>query len=429
MLEWRDDWVNTRRAYVAFSRAITFPVDRVIAFSPAVVFQTAFQETSAMRKLYLQLLLSFGLIATGAQAADYRTPGSQRCAVVDCSGKGSVERAPAPRRPPPDPNILKRQQDEERLRQRHAQANEVNRQGQALYDTRDWNRALALFIQAIELDPGTTDWRWNRDKALVMIANDRGRDFSQQGEWAKAIAAFEEALKIRTQIDTSVIRQNLDMAREGLRLQQSNRAAANRVGNAFLQLESPQQKNRNAGISLEQAFQQANGAQARSTGGDALEFTSSLPTQKPPAGGACATMASTSTVNACNVPSGLSKSVGDAIAGAYRDAPPGVSDRVRKGFQAVGDRDWKVAKAWFQDALNRDPGNPGLKRLVALSDAGPARTRPAAAGSKAPPPLRMPADTRDDPQFLFPKLGAMDPREAANLKRSMDILFGLPPAP
>ncbi|CAG1065058.1 hypothetical protein BAC1_00635 [uncultured bacterium] len=76
----------------------------------------------------------------------------------------------------------------------------------------------------------------------------------------------------------------------------------------------------------------------------------------------------TSVVDARNVPTGLAKALENAIASAYADAPPGVSDRVRKGFQAVMDRDWKVAKAWFQDALKRDPSNAGLKRLVALAD-------------------------------------------------------------
>lgn len=76
----------------------------------------------------------------------------------------------------------------------------------------------------------------------------------------------------------------------------------------------------------------------------------------------------TSVVDARNVPSGLDKATENAIAKAYPNAPPGVSDRVRKGFQAVMERDWKVAKAWFEDALNRDPGNPGLQRLVALAD-------------------------------------------------------------
>lgn len=73
-------------------------------------------------------------------------------------------------------------------------------------------------------------------------------------------------------------------------------------------------------------------------------------------------------VDARNVSSGLPKGLDNAIASAYSDAPPGVSERVRKGFQAVMDGDWKVAKAWFQDALNRDPGNAGLKRMIVLTD-------------------------------------------------------------
>ncbi len=75
----------------------------------------------------------------------------------------------------------------------------------------------------------------------------------------------------------------------------------------------------------------------------------------------------TSVVDARGVPSGLQKALDNAIAIAYSSAPPGVSDRVRKGFQAVMERDWKVAKAWFQDALKLDPNNAGLKRLVVLA--------------------------------------------------------------
>lgn len=73
-------------------------------------------------------------------------------------------------------------------------------------------------------------------------------------------------------------------------------------------------------------------------------------------------------VDARNVPSGLPKALDNAIATAYSAAPPGVSDRVRKGFQAVMDRDWKVAKAWFEDALTRDPNDAGLKRMIVLTE-------------------------------------------------------------
>ncbi|MDI1301934.1 MAG: hypothetical protein PSX71_08520 [bacterium] len=41
--------------------------------------------------------------------------------------------------------------------------------------------------------------------------------------------------------------------------------------------------------------------------------------------------------------------------------------RIRKGYQALLNRDWPVALAWWQDALKRDPANAALKRSVALA--------------------------------------------------------------
>lgn len=180
----------------------------------------------------------------------------------------------------------------------------------------------------------------------------------------------------------------------------------------------------------------------------------------------------TSVVDARGVPSGLQKALDNAIAGAYSSAPPGVSDRVRKGFQAVMERDWKVAKAWFQDALKLDPDNAGLKRLVALADTSQQpnkqsatvdeRNEPASLGGKsdkkgssAPPKKTKPAlktgtqlqlpdpndihflfpglETTTDPNlqlpnpddiyFLFPGLKAIKDKEA------QDYLFGLDPYP
>lgn len=69
----------------------------------------------------------------------------------------------------------------------------------------------------------------------------------------------------------------------------------------------------------------------------------------------------TMVVDARNVPSGLPKSVDDAIP----HTPSG--ERVRKGFEAIQDGDWLVALAWFKDARNKEPGNPGLGRLVDLA--------------------------------------------------------------
>lgn len=127
----------------------------------------------------------------------------------------------------------------------------------------------------------------------------------------------------------------------------------------------------------------------------------------------------TSVVDARNVPSGLPKAVSNAIATAYSDAPPGVSDRVRKGFQAVMSKDWKVAKAWFEDALNRDPNNASLKRLVALADAPqpPNKPKPATAAAKNSN-LQLPDP--NDIRFLFPGLQTMKDKEAPVFKTLPD---------
>lgn len=112
-----------------------------------------------------------------------------------------------------------------------------------------------------------------------------------------------------------------------------------------------------------------------------------------------------SVVDARNVPSGLAKSVTDAIDSGYSGAPPGVSDRVRKGFQAITAHDWKVARAWFQDALNRDPKNAGLKRLAELADYTQKRIEREIAAKTGQSPLassqlRLPEPS--DIQYLFP---------------------------
>lgn len=123
-------------------------------------------------------------------------------------------------------------------------------------------------------------------------------------------------------------------------------------------------------------------------------------------------------VDARHVSSGLPKSVDDAIDSGYSGAPPGVSDRVRKGFQAVTTHDWKLAKAWFQDALNRDPNNAGLKRLVELADYTEKHIRRGNTGKPSPSsphrtPVQMPEDS--DIQYLFPDLKPAQANPASTL--------------
>ena len=112
-------------------------------------------------------------------------------------------------------------------------------------------------------------------------------------------------------------------------------------------------------------------------------------------------------VNGCDVPSGLPPELDRAILDHYSSAPAGVSDRVRKAFQAVESRDWGVAKAWFDDALMRDPDNAGLKRLSALS------------ASATTTVTQLPPRAGNEIYRLFPTLEPMDDAAALN------FLFGL----
>jgi len=85
----------------------------------------------------------------------------------------------------------------------------------------------------------------------------------------------------------------------------------------------------------------------------------------------------THVVDSRNVPTGLPK----AVEAEIPDTPAG--NRVRKGFEAIMDRDWNVAHAWFGDALNHDPGNAGIQRLIELAEYTIER-------AKDPHPLALP---------------------------------------
>jgi hypothetical protein len=138
----------------------------------------------------------------------------------------------------------------------------------------------------------------------------------------------------------------------------------------------------------------------------------------------------TAVVDARNVPSGLPKFVDEAIASGYSGAPPGVGDRVRKGFQAVSAHDWKVARAWFQDALDHDPANAGLKRLAELADFTLERTsQNKVATSSASGALQLPESS--DMQFLFPeeKRQSAQSSAALQLPKEADLEFLFPGLP
>jgi hypothetical protein len=226
--------------------------------------------------------------------------------------------------------------------------------------------------------------------------NNKGLEAGNKGDWTLALSYFQKALKNHP--DSQVIARNIAISEAWIvelsRVEAEKRAAAQ----SKVAADKMQQSIRDFAKTLKTAPSTGGldfdgGSSGTAPGGGnsgGLDFTTAIETPNSPAGDPMV-------VDARKAPSGLPKAVDDAITGAYRAAPDGVADRVRKGFQAVNEGDWNVAMAWFKDALNRDPGNAGLKRLVELTAAAPPQAGKPPTGGAA---LQLPTDA--DAEFLFP---------------------------
>lgn len=220
--------------------------------------------------------------------------------------------------------------------------------------------------------PAKTD----RRKEAAYALNEQGIEAHKKGDWATAASYFEQALK--NSPDDPVIKQNVANARVWLANYEAKEKAERDAAEA-------KRRDKAAADNMQQSIQ--NFAKtlnaAPSSGG--LDFdggSSANPANGGKSDGLDFTSGDTKVVDARKVPSGLPKSLDDAIAVAYRGASPEVIQRVRRGFEAVMNRDWNLAKAYFQDALNRDPTNANLKNLVKLS-----------AHDKDAPVLQLPTDS------------------------------------
>lgn len=213
--------------------------------------------------------------------------------------------------------------------------------------------------------------------------NDQGVAAYARGDWAEAVRLQQLALE--NDPGDAVIANNLSMARARLQEQNDSKAASANIRTlieGYSATVTPM--NSTGGLDFDQgSAAPARGVKAGAQTSQSLDFGDPM------------------VVDARNVPSGLPKEVDDAIASGYSGAPPGVSDRVRKGFQAITNHDWKVARAWFQDALNHDPENAGLKRLTELADFTLTRTSQTktAKTSSSSGTLQLPESS--DMQFLF----------------------------
>jgi len=208
-----------------------------------------------------------------------------------------------------------------------------------------------------------------RQKAIV-DTNNKGVEYHKKNDFVNAIIQYEAALA--QDPENEIYKKNLENARASQKFEQDVEARRD----AWWK-DSAVAADRVKGVMGGLSFDGAGGTPAAADG--ELGFSSSIPAAAAPNGDAMV-------VDARNVPSGLSASVERSIKAAYPDAPPAVTDRLRKGFQAVETRDWKAARAWFQDALQRDPTNAGLQRFVELTEDPAQRAKPVPQPPKGPIP-------------------------------------------
>jgi len=301
-----------------------------------------------------------------------------------------------------------------------------------VYNNNNTNNYARYFQNAIS--PAELARRQRLNEALA--ANDKGIDFYKKEDWANAVTFFQEAAD--KDPDDKVIQGNLANAKLHLQMQQDEQARIqqqaiqNKIAVSNIQ-QTVQTFTQSLNISPSSGaldFDQRNSNISSNNNGNGLSFIS----------GASNTVQTTtslefgdpSIVDARNVSSDLPKSIDNAIADAYSKAPEGVSDRVRKGFEAIANHDWPLAKAWFGDALNHDPGNAGLKRLVELSDYTGKRVQQgnAAKTGAAPSSLTVLPKTSDI-QYLFPGWEPVQPKLSATgkkmeLPKDSDIQFLFP---
>ena len=254
------------------------------------------------------------------------------------------------------------------LQQRQAVA--LQQQGSAQFRAGKYTEALRLFELSLKLCVAVDDIR-NLRRDVGNTHGHLGEAAYKRGDVEQANREFELAKQYLP--NNKVIRDDLAITQNELAARQQAKIAEQRDKAAATNMQKAIQgftETLNAAPSpggLD--FDGRNSGTPPGAGGNGggLDFASAVSTTKQPASTSALPSGDPRVVDARNVPSGLSKPVEDAIAGAYLNSPPGVSDRVRKGFQAVADQDWKVARAWFEEALARDPGNANLKSLVAAA--------------------------------------------------------------
>ncbi len=312
-----------------------------------------------------------------------------------------------------------REEAEEKARQERQQRyDEMVGQERAAYDRKDYQEALRLALLRQELRDGP-----NVRAAILLY---RGLIADQAGDYKSAIRYFEETLSThpedadfvegyKKRVNERLEAERLAAEREAERREaerlEAERLAAEREAErreaerrAAEQWRVVEQKIRGVAEAVSDTGPVAASPMEMIGEGSVVAVTTGSNAETMGANGRAAVVGDgkpapvpvkSPVVGAADFPSALPRDIEDAISRAYSHAPEGVGGRVRKGFQAVMAHDWKVARAWFLDALRFDPENGGLKRLAELCN------YPLPKNEKSiPSDAKLPQDS--DIKYLFP---------------------------
>lgn len=248
----------------------------------------------------------------------------------------------------PQPQIPLQDDQQEK---RHQEAAADNKAGQEALDSQDWATAIEDFQNALAIDPDNALYQQNlqyareklaeaqadaRRKDQARLENHQGVEAFAQRDWVTALRYFQQA--IDRWPDNPVYVKNLQNTQKQVERVQRDASAANDMAAAIAQMVDTLPALGGAQGDVD------NGSSKSSANNSQLSFIDA-----------------DSVVDARKVPSGLPKFVEDSIP----HSPSG--DRLRKGFECVMEHDWPAARAWFEDALNHDPGNAGIGRLIDLA--------------------------------------------------------------
>ncbi|MBM4442539.1 MAG: hypothetical protein FJ027_19145, partial [Candidatus Rokubacteria bacterium] len=228
--------------------------------------------------------------------------------------------------------------------------------------------ALGKLLEAVRETPNDAGLQASVRRVRARVANARGLAAYSRNDYVAAAAAFRDALTDSP--DHPVITQNLKNAEDNARTVRDRQQRVNAVSERIDAMMS--------GMARELGG--APGSASANTGG--LGFMPSpppAPASTAPVSGAPVAAPAANTASgrtAAIVPPSSDPLIVDTR-GAQIDLRLPKLDEIetspaageaRKAMIAVVERDWEIARVWFQQALIKDPANAALRRSADLAD-------------------------------------------------------------